>query len=61
MDIAMLAEIEKAINKVVEKHCEEPLWDGCIHPKLIRQMTKAAAMIFDASMDGQEYAERERG
>jgi len=60
MNSQMLADLEKAIDKVIEAYAEEGYWDGYIHPQLSRQMTNAAAMVFDATMDGQEYAEREK-
>jgi len=60
MDLQMLADLEKAIDKVIEAYCEKGYWTGYIHPQLARQMAIAAATVFDAAMDGQDYAEQEK-
>ena len=51
----------QAIEKVIQDNCEEPSWDGLIHPRLTAQMTDAACVVFDAAMDAQVFAEMERG
>lgn len=46
--------LETAIEQVIE-NVENPDWPYYIHSQLVRQMTNAAEMVFDASQDGQEY------
>ncbi len=51
--------LAKAIDDVIEGNCEDDLWDGYIHETLTKEMAIAAAQVFDASMNGQAYAEKE--
>ena len=60
MNSKLLAAIEEAIQKTIDDHCEENMWDGLVHPALMAQMAKAACLVFWASMDGQDFAEREK-
>ena len=57
MNTQLKADIEKAIDNVIQKSCEEPLWSGYIHDELVQQMTDAAEAVFDSAMKAQEFAE----
>jgi hypothetical protein len=58
MNTKLKSIIEKAINKVIENTCEDPLWEGIIHPELVEQMTNACEQVFDSAMKAQEYCEK---
>jgi hypothetical protein len=60
MNTSLFLEIEKAIGKAIDKGAEKGMWEELIHPKLINQMAKAAELVFDSSMDGQEFEKKER-
>jgi hypothetical protein len=51
--------IYEAMERVIEDNCDDGLWDGYVHPDLTTQMTEAAALVFDSSMEGQRYAKQE--
>ena len=61
MNTRLKADIEEAIQTVFNSSCEsdDPGWDHYIHPTLIRQMTDAAASIFDSAQAAQDYYEKE--
>jgi hypothetical protein len=59
MDTHLLSELEHCIEEFIEKNCEEGYWTEMIHPQLIRQMARAAAIVFDSGQDGQTYARQE--
>jgi hypothetical protein len=59
MNSQLFAEIEKAIERAVVSHGDEPLWDCYIYETLFRDMAQAAAIVFDASASGQEFLKRE--
>jgi hypothetical protein len=61
MNTQLKADIEAAINKVIENHCEESLWGGFIHDTLIKQMTNACESVFDAAMESQIYYSDQMG
>lgn len=61
MQTEMFLRLERAIGKVIDHYSESPLWDGLIEAELHRKMAQAAALVFDASMDGQAFAEKENG
>ena len=50
--------IEEWINQICEEHSNES--GGYYHPGLSHQMAVAAAIVFDASFDAQEFAEEQR-
>ena len=54
MKISLLASLENAMSKWIEESCEEDDWpDFYVHEDLATQMAKAAAIVIDASFDGQ--------
>lgn len=54
--------LEQAIEKMINDAAEDGnYWDGLIHPSLSKEMATAAAQVFDAAMNGQAYAEKEKG
>lgn len=55
MNTKLKSKIEEAVEDVINKTCEEDLWDGYIHPELVPQMTNAAEQVFDSAMKAQEY------
>ncbi len=61
MNTAILASLEKAIGDCLDKAAEssEHWPNGYQSPDLVVNMAKAAALVFDANYDGQEYAKRE--
>lgn len=61
MNTKLKAAIEDAIQTTMDENCEEPMWDRFIHPELVKQMTNAAEVVFDASQDAQKYFEQENG
>ena len=61
MNTEIKAALEKAIDQTIEQFAEDSLWDGYIHNDLFRQMAEAAALVFDAAMEAQEFADRESG
>ena len=60
MNTKLKLAIEQAIDNVLDKNAEENLWDGYIHPELSKQMATAAEQVFDATMQGQEFAQNEK-
>jgi len=60
MNSKLLFLLEEAIETLMNEQAEKDFWDGYIHNTLYKEMATAAAMVFDASMNGQEFAERER-
>jgi hypothetical protein len=61
MNTKLKASIEEAIDGALNKHAEDGLWEHYIHTKLVRQMTDAAEIVFDASQDSQTFFESEQG
>ncbi len=61
MDTRIKADLEDAIQKVLNDGCEHDAWSHFIHPELVKQMANAAELIFDASQDAQSYFEQEMG
>ena len=59
MNTKFKATLEEAISKSLNDHCEDEYWDYFIHPTLVRQMTDAAEVVFDAAQAAQEYYQRE--
>ncbi len=60
MNARLLARLELHIDNFLTENCEEDDWpDFYIHPTLKEQMAKAASVVFDSSIDGQEYAASE--
>ena len=61
MNTRLKADIEEAIQETLNDHCEDDdvPWNNYIHPTLVRQMTDAAALIFDSAQEAQEYYKRE--
>ncbi len=55
MNLQLKVEIELAIQKVIDDNCELDRWPHLITDKIVRQMTDATELVFDASMDSQEY------
>jgi hypothetical protein len=50
-------EIEEALDKIIQSHAEDALWDWMIQPDMAKQMALAAEQVFDSSMSGQKYNE----
>ena len=61
MDTRLKAKLETAIERVINDNCEDDYWQYYIHPGLYRQMTDAAALIFDSAQDAQDYSTKENG
>ena len=62
MSTRILAELEKHMNTVIDKNCEEDDWPNFyVHQQLAAQMAQAAYNVFKASVDGQEYAKSQIG
>ena len=59
MNTQLKAEIEKAIQTVIDDNCDEGYWTQFIHPELVQQMTNALEVVFDAAMKSQEFFESE--
>ena len=61
MNARLKSDIEEAIQGVLDATCEtdDPPWDNYIHPTLVRQMTDAAALVFDSAQDAQDYYMKE--
>ena len=61
MNTRLKADVESAIQDVLDKHCDdnEAAWDHFIHTTLVRQMVNAAEMVFDSAQDAQDYFEKE--
>jgi hypothetical protein len=59
MHLKLKLAIHNAIEKAIEDNCEDDLWSGLLHDSIYQQMTEAAALVFDSSMEGQEKAEQE--
>lgn len=57
MNTKLRAEIETAIDAVIQKHAEDNLWTGFIHDDLHVQMAIAAEQVFDATMAVQKLVE----
>lgn len=49
----------EAIHKAIESSSKDDLWYGYTHDNLYMQMTDAAALVFDSSIDGQKHYQRE--
>ena len=57
MNTRLLAELEKAIEVWMNENCEKDDWPlTYVYDKEAADMAKAAAMVFNASFKGQEYA-----
>lgn len=50
--------IYEAIEKVIEDNSEDI--SGLVEPNLVKKMTAAAELVFDTSMEAQEFAENEQ-
>jgi hypothetical protein len=59
MDTALKAKLEKAIDKVLNDASEDDAWKHYIHQGLVRQMTNAAELVFDAGQDAQEFLNKQ--
>jgi len=55
MNTQLFAKLEAAIEEVILDNCECDYWRGYIYPQLSNDMAKAAALVFDASMEGQKF------
>jgi hypothetical protein len=55
----LFAKLETAISKVLDSVSEDNLWDGYIYHDLTVDMSRAAELVFDASMKGQAFKESE--
>ena len=55
----MFADLHKAIDKIIDKYCEENEWPELIHESLTIQMAKAAELVFDSCQDAQVFMRRE--
>ena len=61
MRIQLFRQLEEAIERTIEANADKDYWQQYAYDDLIKDMTKAAALVFDACMQGQDFAERERG
>lgn len=59
MNYKLKAEIHEAIQKVLDKNAENNMWGHFIEDRCIDKMTDAAALVFDSSMDGQAFYQKE--
>ena len=59
MNTKLKATVEEAISKALDDHSEDGCWEHFIHPEIVRQMTNAAEVVFDATQYAQEYYARE--
>jgi len=59
MNTKLKATIEEHIQKALDIRAEDGCWEYYIHPELVKQMTNAAEVVFDAAQDAQEYFEHE--
>lgn len=59
MNYELKAQIHKAIQNVLDKNAENDMWNQYIDDELVDKMTEAAALVFDASMDGQDFYEKD--
>jgi hypothetical protein len=60
MDSHLFVALEDAIEAWMIKHCERDEWPRVyVYENQARDMAKAAALVFDASMKGQEFMEAE--
>ena len=58
MKAALLAGLEEAIDKWMDAHCEDDDWpQAYVYQGEAADMAQAAALVFDASAKGQEFAE----
>ena len=61
MHTKLKLQLEEAINNVIQRNCEDDLWEELITDDIHIDMANAAAIVFDASMKGQIYAQEENG
>ena len=60
MKLQLKAGLEKAIQEWVDTNCEKSQWPNCYFGgETVPLMTEAAAAVFDAVVEVQEYAIRE--
>lgn len=59
MNLAQKARLEKTIQKWMDEEANAGELSGDYYhsPKLVEQMTEAAALVYDAAAEGQVYAE----
>jgi len=60
MNTKLRAQIETAIDGVIQRNAENCLWSELIPDNLSCEMAKAAELVFDASQEGQKYAEENK-
>jgi hypothetical protein len=53
MNTAYKAHLEAKIQQWVNEHCED--MDFLWHPNIVRQMTDAAELVLDASIQAQQF------
>lgn len=62
MDSRLFVELEGAIQKWMDKAFEADRWPNTYaYEDQVGDMAKAAALVFDASVKGQKFMEREEG
>lgn len=57
MHTKLKLEIEEALDKIIQSHAEDALWDGIVQPDMAKQMMLAAEQVFDSSLSGQAYCD----
>ena len=60
MDSHLFDSLEDAIEKWLNDHCEDDEWPNVfVYSNQSKDMAQAAALVFDASVKGQEFAKNE--
>ena len=58
MDSHLLVSLENTIEKWLNDHCEDDEWPNAfVYENQSKDMANAAALVFDASVKGQEFLE----
>lgn len=60
MKSELFAKLEKSIRNFLDANCEDDHWDGYVYMGLAEDMARAASLVFDGCMKGQEYAEENK-
>ncbi|WP_435310678.1 hypothetical protein [Primorskyibacter sedentarius] len=60
MKTGLLASLEAQIEQWLNDNCESSDWpQAWMYEDIVRDMAKAAALVFDANHKGQDFAKRE--
>lgn len=62
MDSHLFVALEDVINQWIEVNCQDSRWpEVYVYEDQGKDMAKAAALVFDASVKGQQFMEIENG